>query len=658
MAGTSHAWMAVDYDENDNTFKLRYLFISHSSKGKSLEFIVTIWTPGGPKNGEKSTISCEPDQTPEPEGKGSFNYSLDISKDKDLFQFDEKSLPERIEIELKGSEMEKRLSKLHYQLGVPRNAPSLTDLESGSPQLIRALNSVADKPSAEPFAPDGTFVVKVLNFIYGRLTDDLKTVWQYPEGRSDRWGWKNSNGELNGQEDWARAIAELLTAVPYHGPGQNYLSGSHEDHVVLRKMYDQDDPAIPVMGACQQLCSIAAISQGLAGKGPNGELSDITIGTEADSLKTNGLTAAGTNSALPIFKGDGCFKSEKANQGAASALKAGARQGSSFGGYLKTNDGPSPHIAFVVRANPAFETLQFFDTGGLNIQDRPDKPLALALQPDFRTIREYQFTESISFGHSFNGMGVLPPKGDATLQTCATALRKMRPLGLARLLLARSPEAANSGSSHSASTPVEFGDLLYISPLLCMYEPKQGSIHNFYASKLLWSLRGLPGFERLRAFWSVFVPDQTWSNAVLDKGGEVLVKATRHFGQDLVTQFVRLKGCETDARPGLSQIIQKANISTGSLQLRALQELRNAREMTLLAWARAAIPPNPRGTSSTVKLAFQKGESVKSDMGQEISTFLSSLPWKDDFEGNLLKTQEGHLKLKSRPNFPIYFKGE
>jgi hypothetical protein len=108
------------------------------------------------------------------------------------------------------------------------------------------------------------------------------------------------------------------------------------------------------------------------------------------------------------------------------------------------------------------------------------------------------------------GMGV--PPSVTGLADQATWLRKARPVGLARLVLLRRPK--------STTDKLGIDDVLYVSRLLRMYG--NGEKQNYGYARYIWSLRNVPFYQDVQAYWVLFIPrdylaDAMWALGVRGK---------------------------------------------------------------------------------------------------------------------------------------------
>ncbi len=88
------------------------------------------------------------------------------------------------------------------------------------------------------------------------------------------------------------------------------------------------------------------------------------------------------------------------------------------------------------------------------------------------------------------GLGILPPPPD--LKGSVEHLKKARPVGVAQFIL------VENGSDKDGHR------VLYMSPFLRMYG--NDSTQNHHISHYVWSLRDMPGREKLTGYWRFFYP--------------------------------------------------------------------------------------------------------------------------------------------------------
>jgi hypothetical protein len=122
---------------------------------------------------------------------------------------------------------------------------------------------------------------------------------------------------------------------------------------------------------------------------------------------------------------------------------------------------------------------------------------------------------------NFVGLGTLPPL-TAEAEKQFDTLRRARPVGLARLVVAQLPERAGA----------ELGEenILFISRMIPMWSREEPT-RNYSIARLLLSLRNTPYHASLRAFWIVYAPrgvfaEVMWEAGARDKSLEELQTET------------------------------------------------------------------------------------------------------------------------------------
>jgi len=155
------------------------------------------------------------------------------------------------------------------------------------------------------------------------------------------------------------------------------------------------------------------------------------------------------------------------------------------------------HVSMVLRTYKmgADNVVQLLDTTSHTTGNMGDYPM-------FRPVAQYSgifagehFTKIEGNQNNFVGIGVLPALTSAA-EGQLDAMRRARPVGLARLVVAR-----------AASATADFGedDILFVSRMIPMWsraDPKR----NYSIARLLLSLRNTPYYASLQAFWVVYAP--------------------------------------------------------------------------------------------------------------------------------------------------------
>jgi len=108
---------------------------------------------------------------------------------------------------------------------------------------------------------------------------------------------------------------------------------------------------------------------------------------------------------------------------------------------------------------------------------------------------------------NFVGLGTVPPLTDFDAQLAH--LRRVRPVGLMRLVVAkRNPEARAEMSAE---------DILFISRLVPMWSSESPE-RNYNFSRLLVSLRDVPYYGSLQAFWVCYAPRDALAEVMWEEG--------------------------------------------------------------------------------------------------------------------------------------------
>jgi len=352
-----------------------------------------------------------------------------------------------------------------------------------APRLSVALNAVDPGDTGTDTSIDAT-----LALIAKRLEGGLDVVWKKGAamGLWDSTRWKESDPE----EQWARAITELLLGLTYNGSAAVY-GRPNQDTIFYKPFSDlASSPIVPLAAACQHLASFGVLSRGF---------------TIAD-LGNVGLSCNDA-SAFGAFKGGQWFRDD-GKKTIATAIDAGLSPGSI---YVFNPKPKSPrqlkgsHIAFILRVDKDQRQAQFFDTGGLKHPERVSGPVPLIMQ-DLPGTGNYDdpLWDAVSTP-KYIGMGC--PRAADALASQVARMRRARPVGLARLVLttrgAQFPRAIDPKAPPS--------DLLFVSRLLRMYGDAEDQ--NFTIARYYWSLRGLPNTRDVQAYWLFYVPLDVFAGA-------------------------------------------------------------------------------------------------------------------------------------------------
>ena len=387
-------------------------------------------------------------------------------------------------------------------MGTPATPETLT------PSLAVAINSEEHEYMEDPHSdfdldnsnPDETreFVKKVLARIQVTLQIGVGFSWLTTEGggsgiKKVDSSWHCVWEEPNDEEKWARTISDMLLCLPYGGPGQTYFQSASRDADLFGALERNQDKGYPIVAACQHLCTLAGISRGW--KFNRGYI-DADLGSRLKSI-IEGLTPKPgvwfEDKASRIFVNEGKMNPWYTTED--HKVVPGSIYSFYNGLDANNNRAPGAHVAFVLRVNGDNTRVQFFDTV-LGMQaPEPEKPAA-KIGAGQKWVKAYDFgwTNQIrgpyhqkADGSSYQGLGIVPAPDD--LAAKVNALQKARPLGLSRLVLTRR----------------KTGTILYASPLLLMYDPKE-LFQNFTISRYLWSLRLLPGRKSMDAIWQIYIP--------------------------------------------------------------------------------------------------------------------------------------------------------
>ncbi|WP_437972222.1 hypothetical protein WMF04_24285 [Sorangium sp. So ce260] len=381
-------------------------------------------------------------------------------------------------------------------------------LEIAPPRLCVALNTTTPADAAsypETFAAvDAAALGQVLEAVRKRLEcpTGLDEVWKGPDGHEKEW-----LPALGDEEKWARAYTELMLGTAYNGPGSLYYRSYLDDPKVYPWLeVGREDPAVPVVAACQHLTTLAAISRGFrlgdiggAGEtaGPCGSLKIFGPKEKRWYRPSKWAGAKGADAS-----GEDNNPERKDLKNIAEAIEtAQLTPGSIYtfnpkGENAQGEQIEGAHIAFVLRIHKDAGLAQFFDTGGLGIMLRGQPPRHDGV--DAMKIFAYKgnyddpLIPQVATKLKHTGLGVLPSPSAPLGSHVEGHLKKARPLGLARFALTtRNPTRTED-------------DVYFISRLLRMYG-NDASL-NFTIAKYLWSLRKLPGYQNLQGWWIVYVP--------------------------------------------------------------------------------------------------------------------------------------------------------
>lgn len=457
----------------------------------------------------------------------------------------------KITVKLKLKTGEEITEEVVAKVGVPVNQPSSGKVFIPPPRLIKAINTSSvraarpdEAPAPDTFKEPGAEHVKaILNHLWRRLERGVGPAWVGPhvekeerrlDGQQEGFGLSPlldgsekesllglmSEAEL--EEAWAQTVSEAMTCFPYALPSTVYFKFSDNDY--FKKMQDEQDPAYPIVGECQHLCTMAAIWRGFP-LAKSSKPSAVTAGTSPGPYRDVGGK----------WLEDAKFDVKSAGA-IAEAIRSGYGPGSVYAydgkddktGKIGPNVGAA-HIAFTIRVHPDKDRMQFFDTSGMN--GLPDEDSKRPLGGNNRTY-EYDWIQFVKGPHAapsalkFAGIGVLPPPPD--LKGAISRLLRSRPLGIVRLALVRRKMTGIKGETIDTEELIRGGKLgqlkekvkdvnqwlLYATPLLLMYGPS--AAQNYSYARYLWALRNHPGREHVMALWLVSVPREELTQAMKD----------------------------------------------------------------------------------------------------------------------------------------------
>ncbi len=421
------------------------------------------------------------------------------------------------------------------RLALALNQTSVPDYRASS--LYQTLKT--EKGSDLDFAaPGGVEIRFLLKHIYARLAQPFLKG----DGSAETGSPWPDTGAVDDDEHWARRVAELFSLNAYTTPATGYAGFITPDKLndgnVLYKLQDESDPAYSLVMECQHTVTSAAITRGfaipLAKTDPGKPLSLVTgkmfgaavSGAAVDGLRLRPLSLdPAVAKAAPTAKSLGLAEWLDETHGSTTLSKLPAHfgPGSAFV-FNSSSDGASqsasahPHTAFAIRIqrgdDKKVKAIQYLDVGGMNVPDSP-RPFAYINKPDGDACHNYEYIWSnhaqVGAAGKFRGLSVFAPT-PAALQYALGKLAKTRPLGLARLVLARRKKVgSNELVDILSDDPKDW--LIYASPLLRMYEDDES--RNYAATRYMWSLRDLPGAAEICAYWLLSIPRSHLAEAMI-----------------------------------------------------------------------------------------------------------------------------------------------
>jgi hypothetical protein len=268
--------------------------------------------------------------------------------------------------------------------------------------------------------------------------------------------------------------------------------------------------------------------------------------------------------------------------------------------FVRDNQG-STHIAFLLRARPELGQVQFFDTGALNVGGASSlvKPVDGMHKCNLDTPGTFTIRSKSS---PYKGTGIFPkltPNDAPALKSRVAALRKARPLGVARLVLLQ-----RDGTSRLFRQNVERvmkdGTLVYMSPGVLLYGP--GEDQNYALARLAWSLRSLPGADKLLMMWLVCAPTGALALALKDAS-----RSKRFI--DVANDVFSGTNAESRLAAALTPHSDMVLESSGRIQVQMIKTLDQGSPLRALTLPRGKQPPRVPWTE-----AFGLSEADKNDV--------------------------------------------
>ena len=294
----------------------------------------------------------------------------------------------------------------------------------------------------------------ILRRVFFRLKVGLLDAWTSYEGGMTPW-------DLGGpDEEWAQMITEMLLYTAYGGPGGTYFG---EGAAADKRFFDQlvsDNPAYPLVAACQHLSTMAVLTRGFA------------LSQPLDSSSASSVTEVGG--------------SIKTTPGKSVPAAINEKEKLTPGSVFVTSE--YKHIAFILRINQDRKRMQFFDTGGMGppFPELP-KPKALSGLGSFK-LGNYDYGWLDQVAKTCRHWGILPPADPKRLKEAIIKMVRARPLGICRFVL------------RDKSTQ----KLVFATPLLLMHGAEE--IDNYSIARHMWSLRWMPGREKLEGIFLIYIP--------------------------------------------------------------------------------------------------------------------------------------------------------
>jgi hypothetical protein len=370
-----------------------------------------------------------------------------------------------------------------------------------------------------------------LEVIAERLTEPLDKLWDWG-AQLNLWDAQWNNKSL--EEQWARAISELLVGTAYFGPE---IAAHLPNRKPLYEQFCSDNPAIGIVNPCETLATYLVLSRGY----------------KPEDVNEVGLDS-GDNSGIKVFDkkaGDGRWTTDLQRASFAKAIDKGdLKPGSCFGWQTPNNDKsvPGPHVVGVLRVDEQVKEAQIIDTGAAQSRLSPgDIPFA-APQPEWSIRGNYDNAKStkvdlaiINTPATFKGLGT--PATNFDLAAGLKRLKKARPFGLARLFVA-TEDLHTQNKVPSTQHPVKEGEtpqrmmtvpnkLVFMSRVCRMWGA--ADTENYSIMRCQWALRSLPGWKAtpdgpeapVFAWWVFYSPKDTPKDTPKDELATLLLKAAR-----------------------------------------------------------------------------------------------------------------------------------
>jgi len=311
------------------------------------------------------------------------------------------------------------------------------------------------------------------------------------------------------------------TTLAYGGYGAKPNAHQFSDNYFFQAFFG-DNPVVPVGMACQQLCTFAYYSRGY-------EYAEVTGSwiepnepppepgkPKKKRLPGVGVTASNNSHLNHLFVGSWDANKKYGNLDEGFDRNPGSLGPGTIIAFLPpqlpappgTKEKPKQrrgsHVAFVLRSSTKSRMAQFLDTGAVLRRSSNDRsvngttPFAMA-GLNGGNYDDILYKAGINV-HTLEGdvpccgIGVLKPKkSPADIRAAVARARSVRPLGLARLAI------------FTRGRGKDEREVLYVSPMVWMHDI--ASAANYYISRMMWSMRKIPGYQNLQAIWEISFPE-------------------------------------------------------------------------------------------------------------------------------------------------------